>query len=182
LEQSSYGPYPAFLLYAFVGKRTLHLHLRQIHLHSEHACAAHDRFFYSTVTLEITGIEATRRGLDVLAVTDDPEGLHDQLLRSLDDLRQGENRGREVDVAPSVLADFRAVLALDLGAGLYRPITELCRELIPDLDQVSVKGPPQAPDLPPQLEQNRPPSAEKKHTQAKASQRAGRRRKRKKRR
>lgn len=123
------------------------------------------------------GIEATRRGLDVLAATGDPEGLHDQLLSSLDDLRTSENRGREVDVTPSVLADFRAALALNLSAGLHRPLTALCQELVPDMDQVPVKRPPQAPDLSSSSEQEHPPSAKGKHIQAKA-----RRRKRKKRR
>ena len=122
------------------------------------------------------GMEATRRGLDVLAATDDPEGLHDQLLRSLDDLRQSENRGREVDVDPSVLADFRAALALDLAAGLHRPLAALCRELIPDLDQVPVKRHPQAPDLPPSSKQKHPSSAERKHTQGKARRRKGKKR------
>ena len=128
------------------------------------------------------GVEATRRGLDVLAAADDPENLHDQLLRSLDNLRQSEKCGREVDVDPSVLADFRAALALDLGAGLHQPITELCCELILDLDQVPVKGSPQASDLPPQLEQKHLPSTEKKHTQSKPRRREKRRRKGKKRR
>jgi hypothetical protein len=128
------------------------------------------------------GVEAARRGLDVLAAAGDPEGLRDQLLRSLEDLRQSEDPGRPADVDPSVLAGFRAALALDLDAGLHRPKPELCRQLIPDLDQVAVKGPPQAPDLPPQPEQKRPPGAEKKHTPARARRRARRQRKRKKRR
>jgi tetratricopeptide (TPR) repeat protein len=122
------------------------------------------------------GMEATRRGLDVLAATDDPEGLHDQLLRSLDDLRQSENRGREVDVDPLVLADFRAALALDLAAGLHRPLAALCRELIPGLDRVPVKRPPQAPDLPPSSKQKHPSGAEREHTQGKARRRKGKKR------
>jgi tetratricopeptide (TPR) repeat protein len=122
------------------------------------------------------GMEAARRGLDVLAATGDPEGLHDQLLRSLDDLRQSENRGREPGVAPSVLADFRAALALDLSTGLHRPLTALCHELIPDLDQVPVKRLPQAPDLPPSSKQKHPSSKERKHTQSKARRRKGKRR------
>ena len=122
------------------------------------------------------GVETTRRGLDVLAATGDPEGLLDQLLRSLDDLCQSENRGREVDVDPSVLTDFRAALALDLGAGLHRPLAALCHELIPDLDQVPVKRHPQASDLPPSSKQKHPSSAKRKHTQGKARRRKGKKR------
>jgi hypothetical protein len=118
----------------------------------------------------------------VITLTGDPEDLQGHLARSLDRLRQSENRGREVDVTPSVLTDFRAALVLDLGAGLHRPITELCRELIPDLDQVPVKELAQAPDLPPRTEQKRSPQARKQHTRGKSRRRTRRRRKGKKRR
>jgi tetratricopeptide (TPR) repeat protein len=121
------------------------------------------------------GIEAARRGLEVLAVTGDPEGLHDQFVRSLDDLQRSKKRDREAQVDPSVLADSRAALSLDLDAGLHRPISELCRELVPDLDQVTVKGRPKAPDLPPYPQQ-------KQDAQATAGRRARRRRKKKKKR
>lgn len=94
------------------------------------------------------GIEATRRGLELIEATGDPEGLQDQFVESLEGLRQSEKRGREAEVALNVLADFRAALALDFGAGRHQPVTELCRELVPDLDQVPVKDPPEMPDLP----------------------------------
>jgi hypothetical protein len=87
--------------------------------------------------------------LEVIEATGDPENLHDQLTNSLDDMQQSEKRGREAELAPGVLADFRAALALDFDAGQHQPIAELCRELVPDLDQVPVKAPPQMPDLPP---------------------------------
>jgi tetratricopeptide (TPR) repeat protein len=122
------------------------------------------------------GMEATRRGLDVLEATGDPEGLRDQLHRSLDDLRQSENRDREANVAPSLLADFRAALALDLGAGLHRPLIALCEELIPDLDQVPVKSSPQPPDLPSPAKQKRRSGAERKRSQSKARRRRGKKR------
>jgi tetratricopeptide (TPR) repeat protein len=93
------------------------------------------------------GIEATRRGLELIEFTGDPERLHDQFVDSLEDLQQSGKRGRESEIDSNVLADFRAALALDFDAGLHRPITELCRELVPDLDQVAVKGPPEMPDL-----------------------------------
>ena len=94
------------------------------------------------------GLEVTQRGLEVIEATGDPEGLHNQFSESLDRMRESEQRGREAKVAPAVLADFRATLALDVKAGQHRPIAELCRDLIPDLDEVPVKGPPTMPDMP----------------------------------
>jgi uncharacterized protein YecA (UPF0149 family) len=47
------------------------------------------------------------------------------------------------------LAELRAALALDFETSEGRHIGELCRELVPDLDQVPVKRPPEKPDLPP---------------------------------
>jgi hypothetical protein len=52
-------------------------------------------------------------------------------------------------VDPTVLADLRAALTLDFDAGQRRPVTELSRELVPDLDQVPVKRSLEKPDLPP---------------------------------
>jgi hypothetical protein len=103
-----------------------------------------DRFGLTEV-----GTEATRRGLELIEATGDPEKLRDQLLGCLGDMKQSERRGREADVDPAVLADLRAALALDFDAGEHRPVAELCRELVPDLDQVPVKLPPEEPDLPP---------------------------------
>jgi len=122
------------------------------------------------------GLEATRRGLDVLEATGDPEDLRDQLLRSLDDLRESENRGREADVDSSVLADFRAALALELGAGLHRPLIPLCQELIPDLDRMPVKLPPQTPDLPSRTQRERHAGTGRKRSQSKARGRKGKKR------
>jgi tetratricopeptide (TPR) repeat protein len=123
------------------------------------------------------GIEAAQRGLEVLALTGDSEGLQGQLTRSLDRLRQSEKRNREVDITPSVLVGFRAALVLDLSAGLRMPIIELCRELIPDLDQVPVKELAQIPDLLLGTEQKRSPQVRKQHTQGKSRRRTRKRRK-----
>lgn len=103
-----------------------------------------DRFGLTEV-----GAEATRRGLELIEAAGDPEKLRGQLLDALEDMRKSERRGREAGVDPAVLADLRAVLALDFDAGRLLPITELCRELVPDLDRVPVKAPPEMPDLPP---------------------------------
>jgi tetratricopeptide (TPR) repeat protein len=95
------------------------------------------------------GTEVTQRGLEVIEATGDPEGLHDQLSEALDRLQQSEKRGGEANVDPAVLADFRMALALDMTAGRHRPIGELCRDLVPDLDRIPVKSPPPMPELPP---------------------------------
>jgi tetratricopeptide (TPR) repeat protein len=95
------------------------------------------------------GVDVTRRGLELIKATQDPERLHDQFVDVLENMGESEGRGRETQVSPDVLAELRAALALDFEAGEGRPIAELCRELVPDLDQVPVKHPPEKPDLPP---------------------------------
>ncbi len=108
------------------------------------------------------GIAGAQRGLELIEATADPQNLRDQLLRALDDFQQAEERVPEGDLDPAVLADFRAALSLDFDAGEHRPIVELCRELVPDLDQVPVKSSPAKPDLPPPerwaRRQERPPT------------------------
>ena len=94
------------------------------------------------------GLEVTQRGLEVIEATGDPEGLHHQFAESLERLHECKQRGKEAQVTPAVLADFRATLALDLAAVQHRPIAELCRDLIPDLDVVRVKSPPTMPNMP----------------------------------
>ncbi|MEA3345309.1 MAG: SEC-C domain-containing protein [Chloroflexota bacterium] len=98
------------------------------------------------------GTEAARRGLEWIEATGDPEELRDQLLQSLEDMEQSERRGREAEVDPTVLTDLRAAMALDFEAGEHRPVVGLCHELVPDLDQIPVKRPPEKPDLPPSHE------------------------------
>jgi tetratricopeptide (TPR) repeat protein len=99
--------------------------------------------------LTTLGIEATRRGLEVLDATGDPEDLRDQFLDTLKRLEKSKRPGKEGSIDPSVLADFRTALALDLDAGKGWPISDLCHDLVPDLDQVPVKREPQPSDLPP---------------------------------
>ena len=96
-------------------------------------------FTLGRVGLAELGLEAARRGLALVEATDDPDKLHDQLLDAVDELEMGERRGRETQADPSVLAGVRAALDLDFDAGWHKPATDLCQELIPDLDRVPVK-------------------------------------------
>lgn len=94
------------------------------------------------------GLEVTQRGFEVIEATGDPEGLQHQFTRSLKRLSESEQRGREAEVAPTILANFRATLVLDVEAGQHRPVTELCWDLLSGLDQVPVKSLPIEPSLP----------------------------------
>jgi hypothetical protein len=87
--------------------------------------------------------------LDLVEATGDPEKLRDQFLDALDRMQESDHREREGEVAPAVLANLRAALALDFDAGEHRPTQELCYELLPDLEQVPVKRLPEKPNLPP---------------------------------
>ncbi len=95
------------------------------------------------------GLAATRRGLELVEATGDPEGLREQLNNARQEMQQSEKRGREAEVSPDVVANFRKALTLDFKTGQQQPIAELCRQLIPDLDRIPVKRPPEKPDLPP---------------------------------
>ncbi len=95
------------------------------------------------------GLAAARRGLELVEATGDPEGLHEQLVDALNDMQQSERRGREAEVNPDVIAGFRNALTLDFEAGQHHPVIELCRELVPDLDRIPFKRPPEKPNLPP---------------------------------
>jgi tetratricopeptide (TPR) repeat protein len=98
------------------------------------------------------GAQAARRGLELIRETGDPKKLHEQLQDLLHDLEHAEERGREAELDPAALAELRSALSLDFGQGQGRPVVDLCRELVPELDHVSVKQPPPTPDLPPPAE------------------------------
>jgi hypothetical protein len=102
------------------------------------------------------GALAARRGLDLLESTGDPENLRRQLLDYLERMERSERCGREAEVDPDVLSELRAALALDFDAGDRHPVVELCRELVPDLDQVPIKRRLPKPDLPPPGDRIRP--------------------------
>jgi hypothetical protein len=87
------------------------------------------------------GAEATRRGLELLDVHGDPEDLRDQLNDCLERCRTSERHGREAKVTPTVLAEVRAALEFDFDDGKPRTPKALCRELVPDLDEMPVKRP-----------------------------------------
>jgi len=94
------------------------------------------------------GAEAARRGLDLLKAKGDPDRLHKQLKDCLHKMQASEFQGQEALVAPSVLADLRAALALDFDHGAHRPLGVLCRTLVPDLDRMPVKRAMKPSDFP----------------------------------
>ena len=94
------------------------------------------------------GAEAAQRGLDLISTKGDPERLRQQLKDCLHALHTSKFQGREAMVAPSVLADLSAALALGFDNGTNRPLGVLCRSVVPDLDQMPVKQPMKPPDFP----------------------------------
>jgi len=103
--------------------------------------------FY-TYGLTDLGAEATRRGLALLDARGDKEDLREQLTNCLAQMETAESHGREAEVSPTVLEEIRAALALDFDAGPPHTIKNLCRELVPDLDNIPVKRPMTPEDLP----------------------------------
>lgn len=94
------------------------------------------------------GTQATLRGLQALDVQKDEEKLRGQLMNCLTDMQNSKIKGNEAKVAPSVLDEFQRALNLDFDAGQPVPIPQLCRDLIPDLDQTPVKRPLTSRDFP----------------------------------
>jgi hypothetical protein len=90
------------------------------------------------------GTQAIQRGLQLLDVHDleiqgDEDRLRDQLTKCLTDMQTSKVKGNETKVAATVLDEFERALKLDFEAGQPVPIPQLCRDLIPDLDQVPIK-------------------------------------------
>jgi tetratricopeptide (TPR) repeat protein len=86
-------------------------------------------------------MEALQRGMALLEHTGDPQGLRDQFVELLKDIQQGPHQDREAKVDSTVLNNMRASLTLDFDSGEGRPLVELCRELVSNLDRVPVKKP-----------------------------------------
>jgi hypothetical protein len=63
-------------------------------------------------------------------------------------MRRAERHGREADVSPQVLADFRRALTLDFDASQPYSIQQLCKTLIPEFKKVPRKIPKSPPLLP----------------------------------
>jgi tetratricopeptide (TPR) repeat protein len=106
------------------------------------------------------GEQAARHGLELLETLDmrDKESLQKQLADALTRLQQAQ---QTAEVAPALLAEVEASLALPFDAGSTQPVAELCRQLLPNLNLLPVKAPPVAPALPgitaaPKLNRNDP--------------------------
>jgi tetratricopeptide (TPR) repeat protein len=83
-----------------------------------------------------SGIKATRRALELIEATGDPEELYEQLDNALIsfDIKNNEHR-----INKKVLALFNAALELDFDSGPRIPVDDLCAQLIPNLDRTPVK-------------------------------------------
>jgi tetratricopeptide (TPR) repeat protein len=114
-------------------------------------------FLLDSPDLAELAIEATAKGLALIEATGDPEKLEEQLLEQLERLQANRQPGSTVKLDPNVLGEMRAALAMDFDAGSGLSAEELCRKLVPDLDRVPVKKPPQMPTLPPASAQSAPP-------------------------
>jgi hypothetical protein len=116
---------------------------------------ARDIWTYNTIAITFDrygltdlGTQATRRGIELLEQIDAPAELAGQFGNSLEDMRRAERHGREADVSPQVLADFRRALTLDFDASQPYSIQQLCKTLIPEFKKVPRKIPKSPPLLP----------------------------------
>jgi hypothetical protein len=87
------------------------------------------------------GTQAIQHGLQLIEEQGDKEELHKQLIDCMVNMQTSKIKGNETKVTPTVLDKFQRALHLDFKAGQPVPIPQLCRELVPDLDQVPVKRP-----------------------------------------
>jgi hypothetical protein len=97
--------------------------------------------FFDEFGLTDLGTQAIQRGLQLIEEQGDKEKLRKQLNDCMVNMQTSKIKGNETKVTPTVLDKFQRALRLDFKAGQQVPILQLCHELIPDLDQVSVKRP-----------------------------------------
>jgi len=89
--------------------------------------------------LSSLGIQAAKRGLKLIKLQGDKDGVQDQLEDALEP-SQG-HKGKVYKIAPSVLTEFQRALQLDFQTRSSIPIAQLCRDVILDFDQIPVKRP-----------------------------------------
>mgnify|MGYP005866627193 CR=1 FL=1 len=77
----------------------------------------------------------------------DQEGVREQFVDHLKQIRQIRGNSRESEITPDALSALRAALSLDFGAGRYTDAAELAHELVPDLERIPVKRPLEIEDL-----------------------------------
>ncbi len=107
------------------------------------------------------GQQAIQRGLTLLETKSfykdrrDEEGLIEQFQRSLEEMQNSDQQGREVEASPEAIENLQVAMTLPFDAGQHLSLNELGQALVPNLDQVWVKRPPVRPKLPlPQHVQN----------------------------
>jgi tetratricopeptide (TPR) repeat protein len=94
------------------------------------------------------GTAATRRGLLLFEQVGEPAELRPQLTSSLEDMRQAARQGRETEVTPPLIDDFRQALELPFDTPPVGGVVDLCRQLLPDFDRIPRKTRKPAPQLP----------------------------------
>jgi len=92
------------------------------------------------------GIQAAKRGLQLIELQGDEDGVQDQLEDALEP-SQG-HKEKTYKIKPPVLTEFQRALQLDFQSRSSIPIAQLCGEAIPDFDQIPVKRPLITEDFP----------------------------------
>ncbi len=92
------------------------------------------------------GAQAAKRGLQLIELQGDEEGVEGQLEDALEPSE--EHKGKAYKIKPPVLAEFQRALQLDFRSRSSIPLAQLCREVIPDFDQIPMKRPLTVEDFP----------------------------------
>lgn len=93
------------------------------------------------------GKQAAQRGLQLLDAIGDPDHLRKQFEKSISDMQNSKQKGREAEVSATMIESFQNALELALDAGQPYPTKELCYELLPDLVKIPVKQPMKPADI-----------------------------------
>jgi tetratricopeptide (TPR) repeat protein len=94
------------------------------------------------------GLVAAHRGLELLDATGDPGQLRGQFSGLIADLERDRKEVPAAQVDPTTTTAFLQALSLDFTARQGTPLAALCREVVPGLDAVPVKGPAMPPTRP----------------------------------
>jgi len=95
--------------------------------------------FFDSCGLGSLGAQAAKRGLQLIEFQGDKEGVQEQLEDALEPSQ--EHKGKAYKIAPTVLKEFQRALQLDFQSRSSLSFEQLCRDVIPDFDQIPVKRP-----------------------------------------
>lgn len=103
-------------------------------------------WFFDGYGLGSLGVQAAKRGLQLIEFQGGGEGIEEQLEDAPEPAE--DRKGKAYKIKPSVLAEIQRALQLEFQSRSSILIAQLYREAIPDFDQIPIKRPLTPEDFP----------------------------------